>query len=321
MRLADGTQFEDLRHLPYAEMRAGCYDATSRLEDLDRAGIAASVCFPSYPGFSGTILSTAKDKELGLACIRAYNDFVLEEWCRGCTQAIRPSCACTSLGSTPCGGRTPANGRHGCEGGGIQRESSEAGFCCDRLAGSRMGSLLPYGPRDRYSTVSPHRVLVLYAVSSAGQDIGACEAGLTWAQRLVCADRMAPVRKLQSFPEPQDLSVRGGIGWIPAIIERCDRSWRKYGSLTPWPTCPELPSSYVADRVFGCFIEDQFGIDNLEAIGTANVMVEVDYPHADGSWPLTQELVAVQLQSLTPELRNAVAHGNAERVFRFPLAL
>ena len=31
----------------YSEMRPGCYDAKARLEDMDRAGILASLCFPT----------------------------------------------------------------------------------------------------------------------------------------------------------------------------------------------------------------------------------------------------------------------------------
>src|SRR5690349_19599970 len=32
---------------PYSEMRPGCYDARARLEDMDEAGILASINFPS----------------------------------------------------------------------------------------------------------------------------------------------------------------------------------------------------------------------------------------------------------------------------------
>ena len=34
--------------LPYSEMRPGCYDPKARIEDMDRAGILASLCFPTH---------------------------------------------------------------------------------------------------------------------------------------------------------------------------------------------------------------------------------------------------------------------------------
>ena len=47
----------------------------------DRAGIWASLCFPSLvSGFCGAVYSRAEDKELGLACLRAFNDWHLEVW-------------------------------------------------------------------------------------------------------------------------------------------------------------------------------------------------------------------------------------------------
>ncbi len=65
----------------YDEIRPGCYDREARLADMDLDGVAASLCFPNdFIRFCGQRFAFAKDKELGLACIRAYNDFLIEEW-------------------------------------------------------------------------------------------------------------------------------------------------------------------------------------------------------------------------------------------------
>ena len=62
-------------------MRKGCYDPTARLADMDEGRIERSLCFPNYPRFAGQLFSEAKDKELALACVEAYNDWMIEEWC------------------------------------------------------------------------------------------------------------------------------------------------------------------------------------------------------------------------------------------------
>ena len=62
------------------DMRPGCYDPVERVKDMDIDGILASLCFPSIPGFGGTQFNKLADRELGLACIQAYNDFQIEEW-------------------------------------------------------------------------------------------------------------------------------------------------------------------------------------------------------------------------------------------------
>ena len=67
--------------ITYDEMRPGCYDSVARLEDMDRAGVLASLCFPSFPRFCGQVFFEADDKDLALVCVQAYNDWMIDEWC------------------------------------------------------------------------------------------------------------------------------------------------------------------------------------------------------------------------------------------------
>ena len=48
---------------------------------MDEAGILASLNFPSIPRFCGQLFYEAKDKELALLCVKAYNDWMIDEWC------------------------------------------------------------------------------------------------------------------------------------------------------------------------------------------------------------------------------------------------
>jgi len=66
--------------ITYDEMRPGCYDAKARLDDMDQAGIISSLCFPSLPRFCGQLFMEADDRDLGLLCLQAYNDWMLDEW-------------------------------------------------------------------------------------------------------------------------------------------------------------------------------------------------------------------------------------------------
>src|SRR6476620_10059226 len=65
----------------FDEMRRGCYDINARVADMDLDGVYASLCFPSLiAGFAGTIFAKSKNQELGLAALRAWNDWHIEEW-------------------------------------------------------------------------------------------------------------------------------------------------------------------------------------------------------------------------------------------------
>ena len=66
-------------------------DLTARLADMDLCGIWASLCFPSSIwGFTGSVLSQLRDQAVGLAAVRAYNDWMLEDWCSGAPERFIP---------------------------------------------------------------------------------------------------------------------------------------------------------------------------------------------------------------------------------------
>lgn len=72
---------KNLSPVRFEQMRRGAWDPVARLADMDIDGVWAEAPFPSFPGFGGNKFVFAKDKELALLCVRAYNDFVIDEWC------------------------------------------------------------------------------------------------------------------------------------------------------------------------------------------------------------------------------------------------
>ena len=76
----------------FSDLIPGCYDAAARAEDFRADGIVGSVLFPSLPGFGGRVFFEMKDKELADLCVKAYNDFVIDEWCPAAPESsCRPS--------------------------------------------------------------------------------------------------------------------------------------------------------------------------------------------------------------------------------------
>ena len=55
-----------------------------RLADMDGDHIEASLCFPNIVArFCGQTFLEGPDKEMGLECVRAYNDWMLDDWTAG----------------------------------------------------------------------------------------------------------------------------------------------------------------------------------------------------------------------------------------------
>ncbi len=84
--------------LTYDEMRPGCYDRDERIKDFERNWVDGSLPFPTFPRFCGQTFYEADDKELGLACVKAYNDWMVEEWCAPSNGMNIPLCLMPLVG-------------------------------------------------------------------------------------------------------------------------------------------------------------------------------------------------------------------------------
>ena len=77
--------------ITYEEMRDGCYDPVARLADMDMNHTEAQMCFPSFPRFCGQTFMEAEDKVLSDLCVKAYNDWMVEDWCGGTEGRLIPN--------------------------------------------------------------------------------------------------------------------------------------------------------------------------------------------------------------------------------------
>jgi len=65
-----------------------------------------------------------------------------------------------------------------------------------------------------------------------------------------------------------------------------------------------------------CALEEAAAFDVLQSIGVGNVTVETDYPHLDGTWPDSQEILWRQIGRLPAADAHQIAWRNAAELFR-----
>ena len=78
--------------ITYDEMRPGCYDAKARIADMDQNWVEFSMIYPTLPRFCGQMFYEGTDKDLGMACVLAYNNWLVEEWCGDSGGRLIPVC-------------------------------------------------------------------------------------------------------------------------------------------------------------------------------------------------------------------------------------
>jgi predicted TIM-barrel fold metal-dependent hydrolase len=284
----------------FDEMRPGCFDIDARILDMDRAGIWASLCFPSLvSGFCGAVYSRAADKDLGLACLRAFNDWHMEVWAGTYPDRIVPLQLPWLADVDVAAAEVRANAARGFKAVSFPEFPAQLQLPSIFSGTSSWAPLpSPDPPFELLPTLFPVNALL-----AAGEWL--------WSG--------VPLR----FPDLQVALSEGGIGWVPMLMDRADYvlSHSASGSeSTAWPS-DLLPSEVLRRNFWFCSIDDPSAVAQRHVIGIDHIMVESDYPHADSSWPDTQRVLAATWGALPDDELRDVAGGNAGRLFRHRLPL
>src|SRR3546814_20255777 len=79
------------------------------------------------------------------------------------------------------------------------------------------------------------------------------------------------------------------------------------------------PSDVFKRHFLNCFIDDAFGLKNIDSLNEDMVSYECDYPHSDTLWPEVPERLHETIKHLTDTQIDKITHGNAMRFFRFAM--
>jgi predicted TIM-barrel fold metal-dependent hydrolase len=303
----------------FDEMRPGCFDIEARVRDMDVNGVWASLCFPSLvAGFCGAVFSRSKDPDLGLACLRAWNDWHLDAWAGPHPERIIPLQLPWLASIEIAADELTRNTARGAKAVSFPEFPAQLGLpsifsgewdpffaaceatgtvVCLHTGASAWAPLPSPGPPfELLPTLFPVNALI---------------AASEWLWSGV------PLR----FPALRIAMSEGGMGWVPMLLDRVDYVLDHSASgaeSTAWPS--ELRPSEVLQRNFWfCTIDDPSVVDLRHRIGIDHIMIESDYPHADSTWPDTQLVLEKTLGHLPEDELRMIAAGNAARLFDHPL--
>jgi predicted TIM-barrel fold metal-dependent hydrolase len=344
-----GKKYEDIspHALTYDDMRPGCYEPKARLKDMDQAGVVASLNFPSFPRFAGQTFMEGEDLELGKVCIRAWNDWMIEEWCATDPGRFIPATLvpfwdvqasvaevqrCTQKGSRGIiFSENPA--KLYCKGQKLPSIHSFDGHWDPLWAAVQetgFPMVMHYGSSSNMTkTAEDAPYLVSLAANSFILPISTT---LDW----IFSGNLGRFRGLKiCMSESQ-------IGWIAPTLERAEYVDKVQG---PWNRRlvhegtmadhargegaiveREVPlyvderscTQIFKDQIFACFFEDFAGMKAVKDLGAVdNVLIEMDYPHTDSTWPDSINVALKQVAGLTDEEKWKVLAGNAMKLHDF----
>jgi predicted TIM-barrel fold metal-dependent hydrolase len=272
----------------FDEIRPSCYDPDERIKDMDIDGVWGALCFPNYSRFAGhRFFLNVADTDLGYACIRTYNDYLLDEWCatdrnRLFGAAILPL---NDIGRA------------------VKELHRVAAKGAKAIAFSENPTVLglPSVHTDHWdplmAAADEAGIAICMHIGSSSKLITTSEdAPMTVPTALNGLNSMCAAVDwllgglLERFGNLKVILSEGGAGWIPYLLERADKAFYDARLDTNLEigqsfkgTVP--PSQLFRDHMYACLVDESFALHSLGDIPVENLLWEADFPHGDGRWP------------------------------------
>jgi predicted TIM-barrel fold metal-dependent hydrolase len=302
----------------YDQMRKSCWDVHARIDDMNVDGIAASMCYGSMSLLAGETFIKSKDHNLGLAVVKAYNDWHVDEWCATAPDRFIPLMLLPLWSMEETVKEVKRNVAKGVKNLTFLSLPTHLGLpsihneywyplwtvCQDEGVTVNI-HITADGGQEHVSPDSP----VSAWINKVGMSAMTVMCEWLWSDTI------------KKFDKLKFVLSESGAGWLPYFLERADLTQRVHGPWTHQGFGDKLPSEFFRERFASTFIQDFTGLsaDARKWAGVENLLVECDFPHADVAWPYTPEVIfkAMQANNLSDHEINLVTHRNAERWFQF----
>ena len=287
-------------------------DPSARLKVMDEDEIDYAVLYPTVAGFSGEIFGAIDDPDLELACVRVYNDWLIEEWASASPRFI-PQCI-VSLWPVEAtvkeieravrighrGVIFPAVPMHfrnqphinGPEYDPIWATCQELDVPLCFHAGSAPKLQFPPAPN-----ITPELTAAFQAV-------------IRPASAVFDLSNLLFSRILLRFPKLKFVLAESTIGWGTFLLEYADHQYEQ-------DHCDyELkPSEMFHRQVYLTMWYDPVAV-NARHIGAEHVLWSTNFPAANSTWPETRRYAEQCLAGVDHADQVRILSGNAAKLYK-----
>ena len=319
----DGGKFPGIDFLKadIDEVHPASYDCDARLAVMDEFDISHAIVYPNVGGFGNQRFLKIEDRDLRIACVQIYNDWMSDLQSRSAGR-ILPMALVPWWDIEACVQEVARMHDLGARGVVMCSNPHDSGMpdfaqpqwrpfweiCEDLEMPINFHIGASEGDIDWSGTV-PYRTWsgdVKLTLGGAAIFLGQ----LRWMANLLVSD--VPER----HPKLKFVSVESGIGWIPFLLDALDYQCGE--------TAPERlahlsmkPSEYFTRQFYGCFwFEDRTLAPAIEQLGADCVMFETDYPHPTCLYPQSSERGRASVARLPEDVQRKVLHDNAAQLYK-----
>jgi predicted TIM-barrel fold metal-dependent hydrolase len=301
----------------WEELPLAAYQPAERLKLMEASGVEHSILYPSVAGVGGETFASIEDPELERDCVRAYNDWLIEEWAPAGSHFI-PQCivptSSVAAAVAEIKRAVAADHRGVIFPPAIDQlrnalHINEPGWdplwsACEELqvplclhAGSL--PMLELAPYERYSA----------EIKAALYDISRPACAIGFLSNLLMS------HILERHPRLTVIFGESSLGWMNFVIETVEHNVRQFGAgKVKFEIEPrELLKSQ-------CRFISWYDDVNLRAVcnqfGADCVLWAWNFPNATSEYPDTPKLNEASFPNLGKETSAKIIRENAARLYR-----
>ncbi len=319
-----GVPFEELPfQIPKFSEPVGNGTPQLRVQEQDRDGIDAEVMFT----WTDQMLRNAKDDELYLALVHAYNEYIAEEYVSVAPDRLFPQGTIPTTGIDDAVREIEHCARLGFKGATLTAFPSGHGYPTpedDRFWAAaldcRMALAKHGGGRFRGRRGDPP---FLYPHENTSTDNHKDDA----LSLLFANSNSTPYAVMQlayagvwdRFPTLEMYFAETMCGWLPFSLFMVDDNYRRYQPMIKefWgmDDLERKPSDYVKEHALWGTLYDPVGVQMRDPATTNTIMFSTDFPHAAGDWPNSQKVIDDMFAGVPEDEKHMMLAGNAVRYF------
>lgn len=312
---------------------AGTGSAEQRVKEQDEDGLDAEVLFPAMVAGPVFWRNIGHDEPYK-AVIRAYNDWLAEEYC-----AVAPD-RLIGLGVMPITNaqdavaemeRCKKLGLKGIQLGALPNGQGYPTPEDDRFWAAAIDLDMPVtvhvlfnrtGPRANQPTLKyPKEDPVIMQRLRRPFLEWLCNFGLPPS---VSIAQLVLSGVFERYPKLKIFFAETRLGWVPFWLEHMDLWYKRHVGWAEeqlgFKPLQHLPSEYVRNHVYFTVQYERVAVEERHHVGVDHIMFATDFPHIENEWPNSRPIIEKLYADVPAAERDKIWAQNAVRYFKLDAA-
>jgi len=309
-----GDRAQEPRH--WEDIPKAAYAARERLKAMDADGVDYSILYPSVAGVAGETFGRLADADFELACIQAYNDWLIEEWASVSPRLI-PQCIVPLFPAEVAVAeikRAVAMGHRGVIYPAIPMALRDVPHINDSVYDPIWATCQDLGVPVCFHSGASEAIRVPPYEGFSPEIAKAFQAITTPVSTVSIVVNLLISRVLMRYPKLKIVFGESALGWGAYLLEYTD--FQAKGDRLHLEGYDLTPSQMFKRQCYLVGWYDRAALQIRHFIGSENILWATNFPLATSTWPNSRDYIARSFHKIPQNERHKILWENAAKLYK-----